>query len=229
MGRVAYDHSLYRTGYRPYGTTNPQAAAAGLAGVSMTRTPFSPARLHGLGQANPFTRSGGFQLHGLGAMVPDQSIVTYTGKWTPTYFMGANDIITAVSAALANDGLQVKNVSTDAGLLDSTVVGMTVQPTPFNVSLQIQVANGQGYAQPSDIASIVNHEVYVATGSMPVASSVPVVQAPGGSPTGTGQPMGPAPGVAAPGTPVDLTTWFEQNIGWVALAIGAALVLPRVL
>lgn len=218
MGRVQYDHSLYRTGYRPYGKTNPQAAAAGLSG-----TPFDPMRLHGY----PFTPRGGAALHGLGAMVPDQSIVTYTGTWTPTYFMGANDIITAVTAALAKDGLQVKNVSTTAGFLDTTVVGMTIQPTPFNVTLQIQVANGQGYGQPADIGSIVDHEVYVATGSMPAASSIPIVQPPGGAPTATGQPAGPS-GIA-PGGAVDLTTWFEQNIGWLALAVGAALIVPKLL
>jgi hypothetical protein len=220
MGRVAYGRTLIRTGYRPYGMTNPQAAAAGLSG-----TPFEPSRLHGY----PFSRRGGSALHGLGAMVPDQSIVTYTGKWTPTYFMGANDIITAVSAALAKDGLSVKNVSTDAGFLDSTVLDMTIQPTPFNVTLQLQVANGQGYGNPADIASIVDHEVYVATGTMPAASSIPIVQAPGGSPTPTGQPAGPVPGTSLPGTPVDLTTWFEQNIGWLALGAGALLLLPKIL
>jgi hypothetical protein len=221
MGRVVYDHSLYRTGYRPYGTTNPQAAAAGLAG-----TPFAPAKLRGY----PFTARGGTTLRGLGAMVPDQSIVTYTGKWTPTYFMGANDIITAVSAALPKDGLNVKNVSTDAGFLDTTIVGMTIQPTPFNVTLQLQVANGQGYGQPSDVASIVDHEVYVATGSMPAASSIPVVQPPGGPATPTGQPPGPGAGMPpGPAGPVDLTTWFEQNIGWLALGAGALLLLPKLL
>jgi len=224
MGRVQYDHSLYRTGYRPYGMTNPQQAASGLSGVSMHHGVFGPWRLAGMGQNQPFTRAGGFALHGLGAMVPDQSIVTYTGTWTPTYFMGANDIITAVSAALVNDGLKVTKVSTSAGFLDTTVVGMTIQPTPFDVTLQIQVQNGQGYGNPSDIASIVDHEVYVATGSMPARSSVPIVQPPGGAPTPTGQP-----GAVPPGGAVDLTTWFEQNIGWLALAVGAALIVPKLL
>jgi len=219
MGRVQYDHSLYRTGYRPYGMTNPQAAAAGLSG-----TPFGPARLHGY----PFTRRGGATLQGLGAMVPDQSIVTYTGRWTPTYFMAANDIINAVSAALAKDGINVRNISTDAGWGDTSIVGMTIQPTPFNVTLQLQVANGQGYGDPNDIASIVNHEVYVASGSMPVASSIPSVQAPGGSPTGTGQPFGPGAGTPPIGN-TDLTTWLESNALWIALGIGAAVLLPKIL
>jgi hypothetical protein len=217
MGRVAYDHSLYRTGYRPYGKSNAFAAAQG---------PFGPWRLAGMGQNPPFTRSGGFALHGLSGIVPDQSIVTYTGTWTPTYFMGANDIITAVSAALAKDGLNVKHIDSTAGFLDTTIVGMTIQPTPFNVTLQIQVANGQGYADPNNIISIVNHEVYVATGAMPIGSSMPIVQAPGGAPTPTGQPGLPPP---PPGALPNLTTWFEQNIGWIALGIGAALVLPRIL
>jgi hypothetical protein len=229
MGRVAYDRTLIRTGYRPYGMTDPFAAAQGLAGVSMHHGVFGPWRLAGMGQNPPFTQRGGYALHGLGAMVPDQSLVTYTGKWAPTYTLGAQDVISAVTAALAKDGLNVKNVATDAGFLDTTVVGMTIQPTPFNVTLQIQIANGQGFGSPDDVISIIRHEVYVATGAMPVADSMPIVQPPGGSATGTGQPFGPGAGTPPPGSPVDLTTWFEQNIGWLALGVGALLVLPKVL
>jgi hypothetical protein len=246
MGRVAYDRTLIRTGYRPYGMTNPFAAAQGLAGVSMHHGVFGPWRLSGeLGQNTPFTPRGGYQLHGLhGAMlgflgnaVPDGSIVVYTGKWTPTYTIGATDLISAVTGALTSKGLHVTNSSTDAGLTDTSILGMTIQPTPFNVQLQIQVNTGQGgFTSPSDVVSIVDHAVYTITGAMPLASSPASVQVPGtDQPVATG-PAGPVPqpgnewtlpsfgipgsGTTAPGIP----TW-----AWLAIAGVGALVAVRAL
>ena len=237
MSHVNYDHSLYRTGYRPYGKTNPFAAAHGLAGI------FSPERLRGMGQHQPFTEKGGHGLHGatlgfLGVAVPDGSIVTYTGKWAATYTIGASDLISAVGAAIASSGLQVTNVSSDAGFTDTTIIGMTVQPTPFNVQLQIQVNTGQGgFSSPSDVASIVNHAVYVVTGSMPLASSTPTLQVPGGTTTPAGAP-GPVPdpssawnlpnlnALFAPGSSANttgLSTWEWLAIAGVGILVGGAL------
>jgi hypothetical protein len=233
MGRVAYDHSLYRTGYRPYGHTNPQAAAAGLAGISMERGVFGPWRLAGLGQSPPFTQKGGFKLHGLagitgsflgalGDIVPDQSVVTYTGTWQPSGTQGATDIISQASSILAGEGLAVRSVSSSPYrfLLNNTV----------NVKLTIQVANGMGFGQPSDIAQVVDNAAWQITGHMPLASSISSVQAPGGSPTPTGQPEIPDTGTGSgQQPPPDLTTWLEQNALWIALGIGALVVVPKLL
>lgn len=248
MSHVAYDKSLYRTGYRPYGTTNPFAAAAGLSGVSMPKGPFGPHRLRGMGQAQPFTQQGGQKLHGLagvtasflgsmGGVVPDGSIVSYVGKWTPTYTMGAQDVITAVSSALQQKwGLGVINVSSDAGIADTTIVGLTIQPTPFNVQLQIQVNTGKGgFGNPSDIAAIVAGEVYAASGSMPLSGSIPVVNAPGAGaqpPAGSvgecfiADPTNPACQSVAP---TDWSTWLQQNALWLGLGVVGLVVIPRLL
>jgi hypothetical protein len=224
-----YSRSMIRTGYRPYGATNPQAAAAGLAGVSMPKGPFGPWRLSGMGQHQPFTPAGAFKLHGLagvtasflgalGDMVPDQSIVTYTGTWVPHGTQGATDVIGQVSGILSGEGLAVRSVSSSAYrfLLNNT----------FNVKLTIQVQNGEGYGQPSDIASIVDNAAWQVTGSMPLASSISSVQVPGGAaPSSTGQPEIPNTGAGAGALlsqPTDLTTWLEQNAVW--LAVGAALI-----
>jgi len=225
MGRVQYDHSLYRTGYRPYGMTNPQQAASGLSGVSMHHGVFGPWRLAGMGQNQPFTRAGGFALHGLGFLgdiVPDGSIVTYTATWVPHGTQGASDIIGQVGSIIANEGLSVRTVSSSPYrfLVNNTV----------NVKLVIQVQNGMGYGQPSDVASIVDNAAWQVTGSMPLASSISSVQVPGGAPAPTGQPEVPNTGAGSgQQPPPDLTTWIEQNALWIALGVGALVLLPKVL
>jgi hypothetical protein len=75
----------------------------------------------------------------------------------------------------------------------------------------------------------VDHYVYLVTGSMPLSSSVPSVQAPNTStPAPTGQPgVVGAPPSGGPAT--DLTTWLEQNAFWIALGVGALVVLPKLL
>jgi hypothetical protein len=225
MGRVAYDRTLIRTGYRPYGMTNPFAASQGLAGVSMHHGVFGPWRLAGMGQNTPFTQRGGYALHGLGSlgdMVPDGSVVVYTGTWLPHGTQGATDVLAQVSSILAPEGLSVRSVS-------SSPYRFLVNNT-FNAKLTIQVANGMGYNQPSDIASVVDNAAWQVTGSMPLASSISSVQAPGGSPTPTGQPEVPNTGSGSgQQPPPDLTTWLEQNALWIALGVGALVVLPKIL
>jgi hypothetical protein len=232
MGYVDYNLSLYRQGFRPYGE-NDTFAATMLNGVSTPAGPFGPWRLSGMGQNQPFTPTGGWKLHGLGRavlgflgdMVPDQSVVTYTGTWVPHGTQGATEVLTQVSAILAGEGLAVRSVSSSAYrfLVNNTV----------NVKLTIQVANGMGYGAPADIASIVDNAAYQVTGAMPLASSISSVQVPGGAPpVATGQPEIPNTGSgsgAQPPQPVDFTTWIEQNALWLALGIGALVVLPKVL
>jgi hypothetical protein len=223
---VNYNQSLYRTGFRPYGHTDPFAAS----------------QLNGLGQYHPFTESGGWPLHGfgqvhpfgpwtlhgmgmLGDIVPDGAIVVYTGTWVPHGMQGATEIIGRVSNILAGEGLSVRSVSSSpyAFLKDNTV----------NVKLTIQVANGMGYSAPSDVASIVDNAAWQVTGSMPLASSISSVQVPGGPPAPTGQPeipnTGSGSGEQPPPPPTDFTTWLEQNALWLGLGIGALVLLPKLL
>lgn len=236
MAFVRYNETLDRVGFRPQGT-NPRAAAALSGPIRHGYETFGPWVLHGehLLPRQIFSERGGEMLHGmgdLGAMVPDQSIVVYQGKWQSTYTMGATDVIAAVSAALQSDGaVTVRNASSDAGVAQSTIVGMTIQPGPFNVTLQLQVTNGQGFGSPSDIASIVAHYVYQVTGSMPLTSSIPSVQAPGGGPAGTGQPGAIDPTTGLPYSyhsagAQDWSSWLQDNFGTVALLAGALFVLP---
>lgn len=80
---VNYDQSLYRTGFRPYGLTNPQAATM-LQGIGQSHS-FGPWELHGvgerrgMGQSHPFTRRGGWPLHGLGDLNADVTAMANEG------------------------------------------------------------------------------------------------------------------------------------------------------
>lgn len=221
MGYTTYNRSLYRTGFRPYGQNNPWAASQ-LNGMSIAEAtlgqvhPFGPWVLHGedgagLGQSHPFTESGGWGLHGLGDMVADQSQVTYRGLWTTTATMNSNNVLAAVTAQLAADGLRVTNVQSDADVLTRSIGGGRT----FNATLTIQVNNGMGFGQPQDIASIVDHEVYVATGTMPISSAITNVRGPGAG--------GGLPDPAS----TDLSVWLENNALWIALGIAAAITLPE--
>lgn len=217
MGYVVYDSSLYRTGFRPIGDTNPYLA------TQLGAVPFRPDYLHGMGQAHPFTDAGGYMLHGLGDIVPDQAVLSYSGKWQNTSTQSPQDVINVVTAALAQDGLAVRNVSSDAGMLANTKLLGIAELTSFNVKMQLQVTNGMGFGDPSDVISIIRHEVYVATGKMPLADSIPTVQAPGGgAATQTGQPLGP-------GAAEDWSSWLQDNFSWIAMGAAALVLLPIVL
>jgi len=151
--------------------------------------------------------------------------VTYRGQWTTTTSKDAPRLIDAVTAALQQDGLSVRSVQTDAGFLaKSTIVGFAEAGLTFNVTLQLQVSNGMGFGDPNDIISIVRHEVYAASGIFPVADSVPQVQMPRGDGGGdsTGQPPGP-------GAPQDWSQWLQDNASWIALGVGAVVLLPMLL
>jgi hypothetical protein len=247
MGYTTNVRSVYRNGYRPVGRTD-TFASTHLGSVGTGVQIFGPARLHGLGQHRPFTDSGGYMLHGmgtdkggpwggmhgvarrrgsmrspnlsgLGAMVPDQSILNYVGTWTvPATFEDAASVMTAVVSALEQDGLEVRSSSTSGSMFSAQ----------FTANLQIQVNNGMGFSDPNDVISIVRHEVYVATGSMPVADSIPTVQTPGAAAAvSTGQPVPVA--TAGSANPINFTAWLEQNAEMIGIGAAALVLLPMFL
>jgi hypothetical protein len=241
MSYVNYNQSLYRTGFRPYGTTNPRAAAAMLSGypsdlgqmdLGQTHV-FGPWRLHGLGQSHPFTERGGWTLHGLGqSMIPDGTIVTYVGTWNSAYNTGggisqpgyAQAISDGVVAALNQDG-QLKVLSSPHDL-SSGIVGaakaIVGYGEPFTETLILQVTNGMGFGSVNDIISIVRHYVYTVSGQFPTSDAITGVHHPG-------DPSTPASLAPTPAGPVDLTTWFETNAWWIGLALAGVILGPSLL
>ena len=165
--------------------------------------------------------------------IPDGTILTYTGTWTPTDTMGATSVISAVSSDLTGAGLPVRSSSNDAGLLQNTEAPFVLNLSPFHVTLTIQVQNGLGFAQISDVISIIRHWVFSETGAFPISDTVPTMVLPntGNYPVDTGQPAPPQqPNNQQPGTGLfdslskalgDMFTGTTSAIGIVALiAIG---------
>jgi hypothetical protein len=188
LSRVAYNRPFSQVGFRPTRRTDPFAAAH---------------RLSGLGD---------------GAGVPDQSIVAYSGQWMTDFSSSPQDVLNQVSSALGSDGLNVIRSSISTSLASTAEAALTGSGTLFGISLSIRVNNGMGFAQATDVASIVNHEVYQATGHMP-ASSTAAIQALPGTPEATD--------AMKPKLPGDFTTWIENNATWLLLGVGAILVLPQ--
>jgi hypothetical protein len=222
MGYVVYTRDLQVVGYPPSGQTN-AFAAANMAGV------FPSHRLRGsTREASVFSASGGTRLSGLGVIIPDQAIVNYQGQWTPGSFAGAQEVVNEVIQALASDGLSVRHMTQDSGFLQNTP-GVPFSLNPFNVTLQLQVSNGMGYGDPNDIISIIRHEVYTVTGTMPVSDSIPTVQMPASAGVSIGEVVQtgqPSQSVAATSS-LDLGSWLTNNLALVALGAAAVIIVPR--
>lgn len=222
MGYVVYTRELQVVGYPPAANRN-AFAAANMSGVG-------PSRRQRQANESVFSASGGTRLSGLGAIVPNQTIVNYQGQWQNPITMGAMDVVSQVLSSLSQDGLAVKSSSTDAGILQS--LGEPIfGAKPYNVKLQLQVNNGMGYGDPNDIISIIRHEVYQVTGIMPVGDSIPTMQLPASadSPDGgivvTGQPNQPATAIPTS----DFGSWLTNNLALVALGAAAVIVIPSLL
>jgi len=227
MGYVTNRRGIYRTGFRPINATDTFAAAQldGFSSASpLGRTPFDPERL---GQYHPFTPGGGWRLSGLGDIVPDQAVITYTGTWMETSTESMTQILQAVSAALGQDGFRVlKSQIVNAGFVAKT----GLWTAPFQVALQLLVNNGMGFSDPSDIASIVDHEVYAASGMMPSASQAVVTQLPAGSTSGGGPyAYGDFGTQATPSTGTDWNAVLQGYAPWIVLGILGAVVIRRFL
>lgn len=216
---------LQRTGFRP--STNPWAATQ-LAGI------FDPEylRTRGLGQTRAFPRAGGYVLesgsaprrgmHGLGAIVPNQSTVTWVGSVSGTAMKSVQDVISSATAALQADGLEVIGSS---GMPFSIFDTDLMVSSSAQISLTILVNNGMGYSDPTDIAAIVNHEIYAASGVMPTGA-ITVVQPYGGTATSTAA----AAGVPQPdATTTDMSAWIQQNATWIGLGLLGVVLIPVLL
>ncbi len=153
-------------------------------------------------------------------MIPNNTIVTYTGSWPHGEFTSADDMVQQVLAKLVTSGF----ASRSAPIIDATLV--TTLGGNFQVTLQLEIQNGIGYGTPDDVISIIRHWVYVISGMFPASDSIPIIQTPHGVtdpsqlPPGTTVQTG-QPGVTAPksagcvaGTAYDLGGSFSFSCWW---------------
>jgi len=197
MARVRYNLPIERTGYRPYGMTNPAAAAAG--------------------DLTPRTKLSGLGL--LGAAVPDGSIVQYQGTWAGSLWAAdISSVISEVEATLAKNGWQVTSVNNAANGLVNQNVTMTIL---INTGLGgygapqdiISIINNAVYQATGQMPL---------SGTIP---SVQVPSAPG--PSDTGMPANPLVAATAPTGASTLVSWFENNAIYIGLGIAAVVLLEH--
>lgn len=197
MARVNYNLPIERTGFRPYGTTNPAAAAAG----GLTRR----THLAGMGL--------------LGATVPDGSILQYQGVWAGSLFgSDISTVISEVEATLAKDGWQVTSVNNAANGLVNQNVSMTIlintglggYASPQDALSIINNAVYQATGQMPLSGTIPSVQVPSST----VATS-------------TGMPANPMVAATAPTTGATLASWLENNAVYIGLGIAAVVLLEH--
>lgn len=100
-------------------------------------------------------------------MISNGEQLLYTGSWVVPSGMTSGDVVSKVASNLHSSGLSVTAASPN---------------TPdfwgvFDINMQILVENGLGFAQASDVNSIIRHAVYVVTGIFPTADVVSQIQA----------------------------------------------------
>ena len=148
------------------------------------------------------------------AGIPQGTSLLYSATWeTSLHNSDPQDILRQVSAALGGYGLQVLGQTSNTGV-GGTLWAAAYQATQFQVQILLSVS-GAGFNRADDVRSIIDHQVYLVTGQMPLASSINV-----GS-MGSG-------GTAALAAP-NLTTFVEQNAPWLFIGVAAIFILPSLI
>jgi hypothetical protein len=114
----------------------------------------------------------------MGANIPTGTLVNYKGQWHAGGLTGPQDVINKVSSALAADGITVRNSDWSGSALGD-ISGYIGAGQDFTATLQVQVTGGLGYNSADDVRSIIDHEVYTATSTLPASSSIPNFTLPG--------------------------------------------------
>lgn len=169
----------------------------------------------------------------MSSAVPSGSIVTYTGHWPHTEFLGfgsADRVISDVSNELISRFQLYTKTSSNSGGFVAAATG-----TGFDVTLQLEVDNGLGYGSSDDIISAVRSAVQSVLGDYPSSDSIPYIQVPGASsPKPTGEPsQTPASAGCIAGSSNDtsgafsLSCWFKNltTTGFASVGVLAVLAI----
>lgn len=165
------------------------------------------------------------------ATIPNGSIVTYVGQFSPGVGYNSSDVQNKLTAALAAAGLPVLTYQSSGETFFS------IGTEQLTVTMQVKVQTGFDYGDESDVASLINHAVYTQFGVLP-AGSIPRFQPPSGGSQQTGQPGQTAPATSGciAGSSNDLSgsfslsCWFSNlttkglsTVGLLALAVAVAI------
>lgn len=111
------------------------------------------------------------------ASTPDTSIVNtgailnYNAVITTGFFTQVSDALSAIATTLQSEGINVTNSQSNNSILEAVEGFLSLSGQNFGITLQVQV-NNSGYAQATDLQSVIDNAVYQATGSLPTSSSI---------------------------------------------------------
>jgi hypothetical protein len=160
MGYTVYNRSLYRNGFRPYGTTNTSAAASGMGG-----TPFDPEFLHGTHHQHgyPFSERGGWRLGQIPGMdigtIVATDVATSAAPPAPPSCSWAGTEFDFFFDRNAWQQCQIQNSQNDIQAVADRAAAHYGPNSPAAIVAQ-QTADAQAAQVPADVASAAN--VYAA-------------------------------------------------------------------
>ena len=106
-----------------------------------------------------------------GVTVAPGALLNYSAEINTSFFSSVADALSAIAATLQSSGIGVTNSQNNSGILSTLESAITLSGQTTGITLEIQV-NNSGYAQATDLQSVIDSAVYTATGSMPLSSSI---------------------------------------------------------
>lgn len=111
------------------------------------------------------------------AATPDTSqvntgaILNYNAIITTGFFTQVSDALSQIATVLQGEGINVTNSQSNNSILEAVEGFLSLSGQNFGITLQVQV-NNSGYAQATDLQSVIDNAVYQATGALPTSSSI---------------------------------------------------------
>lgn len=106
-----------------------------------------------------------------GVAVQQGALLNYSAEINTSFFISVSDALSAIASTLSGLGIAVTNSQNNAGILSALEAAVTISGQTTGITLQVQV-NNSGYAQATDLQSVIDNAVYQATGSLPLSSSI---------------------------------------------------------
>lgn len=106
-----------------------------------------------------------------GVVVQQGALLNYSAEVQTGFATSVASALSAIAATLAQLGINVTNSQNNDSLLQVAESALTLSGQTTGITLQVQV-NNSGYAQATDLQSVIDNAVFQATGNLPASSSI---------------------------------------------------------
>jgi hypothetical protein len=106
-----------------------------------------------------------------GVAVQQGAILNYSAEINTSFFTSVAGALSAIANVLQPEGINVTNSQNNSSILGALESAVTLSGQTTGITLQVEV-NNSGYAQATDLQSVIDNAVYQATGSLPISSSI---------------------------------------------------------